>query len=189
MDFVKELSEQFNLKDWQIDNVIKLLDEGNKREIGYCMSIQGIFYNILINMIRFTNSFHSTKQETTDASSSVSFFNQAIYYINQNISKNLKISEIASHLGISEIYLYKIFIKYTNKSPQQLLLDYRIQLAKNYLRNPALSIKTISTELGFSNPNHFSTLFKKTTGLSPKEYRLTIEKTGISSSETCVSNF
>lgn len=29
MDFIKELSEQFNLKDWQIDNVIKLLDEGN----------------------------------------------------------------------------------------------------------------------------------------------------------------
>ena len=29
MDFVAELSEQFNLKAWQLENVIKLLDEGN----------------------------------------------------------------------------------------------------------------------------------------------------------------
>ena len=70
--------------------------------------------------------------------------------------------------------LYKIFVKHAKKSPQQLLLAYRIQLAKNYLRNPSLSIKTISNELGFSNPNHFSTLFKKSIGMSPKEYRLTI---------------
>ena len=191
-DFMHSTFPYYHVHDQ--DNILRhlfnqLMDEGNKHEIGYCMSIQGIFYNILMNMIRFTNSFHSIKQEESEVSSSVSFFNQALHYINQNISKNIKINEIASHLGISEIYLYKIFIKYTSKSPQQLLLHYRIQLSKNYLKNPALSIKTISSELGFSNPNHFSTLFKKTTGLSPKQYRQSIEKTEAISTETCISNF
>ena len=122
-------------------------------------------------MIRFSNAYHSPNKEREHISGSIGYFNEAIQYINKNISNNIKISDLADAIGISEIYLYKIFMKHAQKSPQQLLLAYRIQLAKNYLRNPGLSIKTISSELGFSNPNHFSTLFKKSTGLSPKEYR------------------
>ena len=153
-----------------------LLEEGERREIGACMAMQGLFFNILMNMIRFSSAYHSPDREPETVSGSIGYFNQAIHYINQNISKNIKISDIASEIGISEIYLYKIFMKHAKKSPQQLLLAYRIQLAKNYLRNPGLSIKTISTELGFSNQNHFSTLFKKVTGLSPKEYRTSIDQ-------------
>ncbi len=148
-----------------------MFEEGNKQDIGYCMSMQGVFYNILMSMIRFSNFYHSPNKEREVLSGSISYFNAAIHYINQNISNNIKISDLASAIGISEIYLYKIFMKHAQKSPQQLLLAYRVQLAKNYLRNPSLSIKTISSELGFSNPNHFSTLFKKSTGMSPKEYR------------------
>ena len=153
-----------------------LIEEGEKREIGACMAMQGIFFNILMNMIRFSSAYHSPDKEPETVSGSAGYFNQAIQYINQNISQNIKISDIAAEIGISEIYLYKIFMKHAKKSPQQLLLAYRIQLAKNYLRNPGLSIKTISTELGFSNPNHFSTLFKKSTGMSPKEYRTSIDQ-------------
>ena len=153
-----------------------LIEEGEKREIGACMAMQGIFFNILMNMIRFSSAYHSPDKESETVSGSAGYFNQAIQYINQNISQNIKISDIAAEIGISEIYLYKIFMKHAKKSPQQLLLAYRIQLAKNYLRNPGLSIKTISTELGFSNPNHFSTLFKKSTGMSPKEYRTSIDQ-------------
>lgn len=153
-----------------------LIEEGEKREIGACMAMQGIFFNILMNMIRFSSAYHSPDKESETVSGSAGYFNQAIQFINQNISQNIKISDIAAEIGISEIYLYKIFMKHAKKSPQQLLLAYRIQLAKNYLRNPGLSIKTISTELGFSNPNHFSTLFKKSTGMSPKEYRTSIDQ-------------
>ena len=153
-----------------------LIGEGEQNEIGTCMAIQGIFYNILVNMIRFSSTYHSPDRNPEIISGSAGYFNHAIQYINQNISQNIKISDIAAEIGISEIYLYKIFMKHAKKSPQQLIQVYRIQLAKNYLRNPGLSIKTISTELGFSNPNHFSTLFKKATGMSPKEYRTSIDQ-------------
>lgn len=148
-----------------------LLDEGFCQQFGYCMSIQGIFYNMIISMIRLSTTYHSPDKQPDILSGSIGYFNQAIHFINQNISNNIKVSDIASQIGISEIYLYKIFMKHAKKTPQQLLLAYRVQLAKNYLRNPSLSIKTISSELGFSNPNHFSMLFKKSTGLSPREYR------------------
>lgn len=176
-DFMKETFPLYHVHDK--DNRLRaffnfLFEEGNQKHIGYCMSMQGIFYNIIMTMIRFSTVYHSPDKENDKISGSIGYFNQAINYINQNIGDNIKISDIASAIGISEIYLYKIFIKHAKKSPQQLLLSYRIQLARNYLRNPSLSIKTISNELGFSNPNHFSTLFKKTTGLSPKEYRHSI---------------
>lgn len=176
-DFMSKTFPQYHVHDK--NNRIRsffnfMFDEGSKKEIGYCMSIQGVFYNIIISMIRLSFFFHNTDKEIERVTGSIGYFNQAIHYINQNINKNIKISDIASAIGISEIYLYKIFVKHAKKSPQQLLLAYRIQLAKNYLRNPSLSIKAISNELGFSNPNHFSTLFKKSIGMSPKEYRLTI---------------
>lgn len=150
-------------------------DEGNQGGIGYCLAMQGIFHNLFIYMIRFSNTYEKPKKTLDRQAGSISLFNQAIAYINKHIHENIKISEIAEAIGISEIYLYKIFIKHTNKSPQQLLLSYRIQLAKNYLSNPSLSIKTIASELGFSNANHFSAIFKKSTGLSPKEYRLSVQ--------------
>ena len=161
------------------DNLLRhlfnqLFDEGNKKGIGYCMCVQGIFYNLLVNVIRFGEAIHLIEEKQDSSSSSIGYFNEAIHYINKHISSNIKIKDIATSIGVSEIYLYKIFMKHTNKSPRQLLIDYRIQLAKNYLRNPNLSIKMISTELGFSTPNHFSAQFKKSTGLSPKEFRDTL---------------
>lgn len=151
-------------------------DEGNRCDIGSCLAMQGIFYNLIINMVRFADIYEKPKATLDHHSGSISLFNQAISYMNNNINRNIKISEIAEAINISEIYLYKIFMKHANRSPQQLLLSYRIQLAKNYLSNPDLSIKTIASELGFSNANHFSSIFKKSTGVSPKEYRLSIVK-------------
>jgi two-component system response regulator YesN len=47
----------------------------------------------------------------------------------------------------------------------------RIETAKQLLLNPKLSIKQVCIDSGYSNPNYFSRIFKKWTGITPTEFR------------------
>jgi AraC-like DNA-binding protein len=55
----------------------------------------------------------------------------------------------------------------------QLLLDTtRYELAKQYLRNPGLSVQQISDQLGFANPSAFTRAFKRWCDVTPEQYRI-----------------
>lgn len=80
-------------------------------------------------------------------------------------------SSLAAKCNISEVYFRKLFTKHFGISPKQFIIDARIQRAKQLLAEGALSAAVISEKCGFSNPYHFSRLFKQHTGITPMEYR------------------
>ncbi len=97
--------------------------------------------------------------------------NQATNYIQQNLSlSSLKNVAIAKALGISEVYLRKLFTTNLNITPKQYILDLRIRKAKSLLTDTPFSITSISEECGFSSVYHFSRKFKEKIGLSPSQY-------------------
>ncbi|HHU18862.1 MAG TPA: helix-turn-helix transcriptional regulator [Bacilli bacterium] len=51
------------------------------------------------------------------------------------------------------------------------LTECRIEKAKELIQNPEKSIKEISYDVGYHDPNYFSKVFKKTTGISPMTFR------------------
>lgn len=64
-----------------------------------------------------------------------------------------------------------IFSKYLKKPPVKYINDLKIEYAKKLLAKTNYNLLYISNELGFSSYSHFSTIFKKSTGCSPAEYR------------------
>jgi two-component system response regulator YesN len=52
----------------------------------------------------------------------------------------------------------------------------RIEEAKELISNELLSLKEVCYEVGYNDPNYFSRVFKKVTGMSPTEYRSFVEK-------------
>jgi YesN/AraC family two-component response regulator len=56
-------------------------------------------------------------------------------------------------------------------SPMQYIIALRISTAKGYLENSSKNIAEISYEIGYGNPLYFSRLFRKSTGMTPTEYR------------------
>lgn len=52
------------------------------------------------------------------------------------------------------------------------LNEYRIEKARALMQNPRINIKDISIACGYSDPNYFTRVFKRLTGLTPTEYRL-----------------
>ena len=81
------------------------------------------------------------------------------------------VEEIAGELGLSVSRLQHAFKASTGLSPYQYHLQLKIQRAEEMLRGADLSVKQIAQVLQFRSVYHFSTLFKRKTGLSPSQYR------------------
>ncbi|MFI3212774.1 MAG: AraC family transcriptional regulator [Eubacteriales bacterium] len=80
-------------------------------------------------------------------------------------------SDLAKKAHISLSYCNQLFEKELHSSPARFLLNLRLKEAARLLRTTNSSISSIAEDLSFKTPYHFSTIFKKHYGLSPKYYR------------------
>lgn len=97
--------------------------------------------------------------------------------IESNLFNNLSIAELAMITHRSESTLKRDFKKYYNESPATYFRNKKLEKALQMVKDNQISITDITYECGFENAAHFSTLFRKKYGISPKKYRLTqIEK-------------
>lgn len=97
-------------------------------------------------------------------------------YVKLNISKNLKVAEIAAHFGYNQKYLSHLFATITGTPLKQFILSTKIDAANFMLTDTNKSISQISQELGFLDNHNFTRTYKSVTGLSPSEYRNSFAK-------------
>ena len=97
-------------------------------------------------------------------------------YIKTNITRPLKISEIAAHFGYNEKYLSHRFAEVFDIPLKQYILRVKIEQANFLLTDTNKSVSEIARELGFSDNHNFSRTYKRLTGLTPSEYRDTFSK-------------
>jgi two-component system, response regulator YesN len=97
-------------------------------------------------------------------------------YIEENYRKQLSYKEVAKEIYISPSYFLNLFKQETGKTFVDYLTHLRINKAKKLLLSTELNITEIAFETGFNNSNYFSSIFKKITGSTAKEYRKNIEK-------------
>lgn len=83
----------------------------------------------------------------------------------------LSVTSVASALHISPRYLSDLLKMETGKTAQELIHIFLINEAKNRLRASGCNISEIAYSLGFENMSYFSKLFKKETGLTPKDFK------------------
>ena len=81
------------------------------------------------------------------------------------------VSYFAEEMHLSPNYFGDLIRKETGRSAQEYIQDKMIALAKDMIYDPEHSLSEIAYALGFKYPQHFTRLFKKKVGLSPKEYR------------------
>jgi two-component system response regulator YesN len=95
-------------------------------------------------------------------------------YIDQNFSSaGISLYSTATHVGISPNHLSTVFAQETGENFIEYLTRIRIEKAKQLLLETSMKSVDIACETGFSDPHYFSNMFKKNTGISPKEFRLT----------------
>lgn len=92
-------------------------------------------------------------------------------YINENYHRDISLEEVSRSVDISSYYFSKLFKEETGENFIEYLTAIRIEKAKELLHHRENSIKNISIETGYSDPNYFSRIFKKQVGITPTEYR------------------
>ena len=97
--------------------------------------------------------------------------NNILKYINENIRNPLDIEEICTNHNISSRYLRKMFGKTMEMNITEYITLLRINGAKEMIEDFSFSITEIAFNMGFSSSQYFSKVFKKSTGMTPMEYR------------------
>ncbi|WAA10972.1 phosphoenolpyruvate hydrolase family protein [Fervidibacillus albus] len=91
-------------------------------------------------------------------------------YIRLHYAENITLQELAEYLGLSRSYVSILFKTEVGISFRDYLIDYRMNLAIDILKNKNLPLTTVAEMVGYPDYAQFSKLFKKKMGISPKEY-------------------
>jgi YesN/AraC family two-component response regulator len=97
--------------------------------------------------------------------------NKVSDYIEEHYTENISLREVADAMGYSDAYFCKIFKQCFEMSFISYLNGYRTKKAIDLLGDVTVSIKDISAMSGYRDANYFTRIFKKTTGVTPSEYR------------------
>ena len=91
-------------------------------------------------------------------------------YIDTHYDQELSLEQLSRIHLVSKYHLLRLFKKYYGQTPQQYLIDKRMEKSKEYLRE-GRSVTETCFAVGFSSLGSFSSLFKRRTGMSPLEFQ------------------
>lgn len=159
----------FSFENDGIQEIIKQLNDSNQLSVCKDFNLLGYLYLLLGKMIEESQNIDEEKEIKNN------YVEEAIIYIKANYSRNITIIDIAKYLSLNRSYLYILFQQQLRMSPQQYLINYRINKACELMVSSRLTISQISRSVGYNDPLMFSKIFKKYKGLSPKYYRDSIQ--------------
>ena len=139
-----------------------LYSMGSQGYVSRCLSE---LYRLYADLIAAENAAYlpTVMQKKTDT---------AHNFILQNLSNaDLRQEEIAASIGVSEVYLRRLFRKQYGLSPNQFLTNERLRHARELMWNTDLTLEEIALQSGFSTLSYFCRVFKEQHGTSPGEYR------------------
>lgn len=122
------------------------------------LSIFSIFYDML-------------HQVNADEALTLNPLRALLDYIERHIGDpSLNNIALAEKMGVSEVYLRRLFVAHCGTSPKQYILDLRVEKAKQLLSDHLYTVTEVAEKCGFSSVYHFCRVFKQRTGMTPSEY-------------------
>lgn len=96
---------------------------------------------------------------------------KALLYIDGNLTDNLSLRTVSETLNVSASYLSSLFRKETGTTLTEYITRRRVRHAMHLLKNTRLQIQTVAQHCGILDVQYFSKVFKRVAGMTPKEYR------------------
>ncbi len=139
------------------------------KKTGFYADCMSLFYEI-IKKIQIHNKIYSTNSNKNKIEPSYN------YMIEHFCEQDFDYKKMCSESSLSYDYFKELFIKQYGTSPVKYVTKLRIEKAEELLITGLYSVTEIAEMCGFENVYYFSNVFKKYTGVSPKNYYLTLTK-------------
>lgn len=136
-----------------------------KRRTGYYLECTSALASIFMQLQKDAARNYVSGKSTNTVRTALRYISE------QYTDPELRIPQIASHCGLSEVYLRRLFDRVLGTSPSSYILDLRLQRAKSLICAKLYSLQQVAALSGFSDYTYFSRAFKKKFGTSPQDYR------------------
>ncbi len=121
------------------------------------------FYSLMLKTFEFAGDYSQSPGSP--------YVEQAIGIIHRKYAQEISQSSVAEDIGLSASYLSRLFREDLNIGFSDFLCSYRIEKAKELLKEGRRNNKEIASMTGFQDDAYFARMFKRYTGMTPKEYR------------------
>jgi AraC family transcriptional regulator len=95
---------------------------------------------------------------------------RVIEYINDNLSLDLKLHELAAIAGMGQSHFGRLFKQSTGVTPHQYVIQCRVERARQLLVQGGLTIGQVASAVGFTDQSHLTYHFKRLLGVTPRQY-------------------
>lgn len=155
----------------ELDHLIRsFINEATNLQAGANLALQSLATLMVIHFFRnFRSNMSGLPQEQNYRENKKMM--QVIEFMNEEYYSDFSLDQLASLANLSPYHFIRVFKAFTGKTPYDFMLEIKIEKAKEILKVTSNNMTTIASICGFSNPSHFTTVFKRKTGFSPQQYR------------------
>lgn len=154
---------------WMADILELLLDDSKNLKVPMIALLMNLWLMDFMQSVYGFNDAAPAKRIDSELTSEL-LCRHAESFMRANLEKHLSVNDIATHLGISERHLHRIFVKTTGQSIHDSLINMRLEKAyQMIIGGSPLLIKQIASQCGFKSAAYFSSAFKKHFHCSPNQ--------------------
>ncbi|MGY6648215.1 ATP-binding protein [Wenyingzhuangia sp. IMCC45574] len=120
---------------------------------------------------RFKSDFPLELEKKKESKKDIAFLEKLYDLMSENLdNKDLDIDNLAKHLYLNRTHFYQKVKALTNKTPFELLKDYRLKKAAEFLVREKMTVNEVFVATGFKSRSHFSKVFKDKYNVTPGQY-------------------
>lgn len=161
----------------QVSNITKAVRDlavAQSRHQGFDMLIESMTQALATSVLSGLVAADVVKPRPPPSSLAPERKRRVLEYIEANLSNPITLAEIAAVAALSPFHFNRAFRRELGVSPIRYVWRRRALLATKMLRDPTLSLSAVAYACGFSSQSHFTTAFRGATGMTPGNYRASV---------------
>jgi AraC-like DNA-binding protein len=145
-----------------------------RREDGLIGSEQLIIMNLEMLLIKLIRSCSLPKLKNENTKNYDPLTTRVVEMLNNSVYGRITVDAISKELGFSRTHISSEFKKCCGKTISEYMTELKVSEAKYLIRKRLYTVSQISDFLCYDNPHYFFRVFKKETGMTPRQYALSV---------------
>lgn len=139
-----------------------------------CRAVETLDLQAVCGAVKGAVEYLTPGQREPAGDSTRDIIRQAAAYIDENYFEDLNLSVLAERFNMESSYFSRLFRQEMGENLIFYITKKRIEKARAYIANPDINLTEVSFMVGYNDYSYFNRVFKKNTGMSPREYRSSV---------------